>query len=467
MGKKNLLKSTSKKKRVSKKGNKISGKSKGKPQKKVVNKQPTYKEILLKKFDTKFLGQLFVVESNEDYLNNFSAPPFFDDENSDVAKTVKKLIKRSYIMTEAEKAAAEKAAAEKAAAEKAAAEKVAAEKAAAEKAAAEKAAAEKAAAEKVAAEKAAAEKAAAEKAAAEKAAAEKAAAEKAAAEKAAAEKAAAEKAAAEKAAAEKAAAEKAAAEKVAAEKAAAEKVAAEKAAAEKAAAEKAAAEKAAAEIKLPSAQSINACENEFAEKTSGMKNIFIIAICAVAVLFAGITITSRDNSKKFFIKSRHGAVEIWKGKFSPTGKKFIAGFPKLEAPENIKPVYTETEVYTIAFDHNIKLADSLLNEGHVPDFEKVKAQLNKAKTFAITKTQQDLINFRINGIDKMFMIYKADILSISDNTDDLKKAVEYLKNAKQLCLKKSQSGQIDEKIKDIQKRIPVADIKKALKKVEK
>ncbi len=427
MGKKKLLKSTSKKKRVSKKGNKISGKSKGKPQKKVVNKQPTYKEILLKKFDTKCLGQLFVVESNEDYLNNFSAPPFFDDENSDVAKTVKKLIKRSYIMTEAEKAAAEKAAAEKAAAEKAAAEKTAAEKAAAEKAAAEKAAAEKAAAEKAAAEKAAAEKAAAEKAAAEKA----------------------------------------AAEKAAAEKVAAEKAAAEKAVAEKAAAEKAAAEKAAAEIKLPSAQSINACENEFAEKTSGMKNIFIIAICAVAVLFAGITITSRDNSKKFFIKSRHGAVEIWKGKFSPTGKKFIAGFPKLEAPENIKPVYTETEVYTIAFDHNIKLADSLLNEGHVPDFEKVKAQLNKAKTFAITKTQQDLINFRINGIDKMFMIYKADILSISDNTDDLKKAVKYLKNAKQLCLKKSQSGQMDEKIKDIQKRIPVADIKKAFKKVEK
>ncbi len=115
------------------------------------------------------------------------------------------------------------------------------------KAAAEKAAAEKAAAEKAAAEKAAAEKAAAEKAAAEKAAAEKAAAEKAAAEKAAAEKAAAEKAAAEKAAAEKAAAEKAAAEKAAAEKAAAEKAAAEKAAAEKAAAEKAAAEKAAAE----------------------------------------------------------------------------------------------------------------------------------------------------------------------------------------------------------------------------
>ncbi|BBO81478.1 hypothetical protein DSCO28_20440 [Desulfosarcina ovata subsp. sediminis] len=100
---------------------------------------------------------------------------------------------------------------------------------------------------KAAAEKAAAEKAAAEKAAAEKAAAEKAAAEKAAAEKAAAEKAAAEKAAAEKAAAEKAAAEKAAAEKAAAEKAAAEKAAAEKAAAEKAAAEKAAAEKAAAE----------------------------------------------------------------------------------------------------------------------------------------------------------------------------------------------------------------------------
>ncbi|WP_419664028.1 hypothetical protein Dvar_42710 [Desulfosarcina variabilis str. Montpellier] len=126
----------------------------------------------------------------------------------------------------------------------------------------------KAAAEKAAAEKAAAEKAAAEKAAAEKAAAEKAAAEKAAAEKAAAEKAAAEKAAAEKAAAEKAAAEKAAAEKAAAEKAAAEKAAAEKAAAEKAAAEKAAAEKAAAE---KAAAEKAAAEKAAAEKAAAEK----------------------------------------------------------------------------------------------------------------------------------------------------------------------------------------------------
>jgi len=150
------------------------------------------KDLILKKFEVWKPAEVFRAAANEEYLKNFASPPIVSGLSDKEAKRIKKLLLKkrdmATIRAEIKKEAAEREAAEKAAAKKAAAEKAAAEKAAAEKAAAEKAAAEKAAAEKAAAEKAAAEKAAAEKAAAEKAAAEKAAAEKAAAEKAAAEK---------------------------------------------------------------------------------------------------------------------------------------------------------------------------------------------------------------------------------------------------------------------------------------
>ena len=328
MGKKSLIKSTSKKKPAPKKAASSRNPKKKAPAKKAApNAKPaaqtvkkaapkakpvSVKDLLKKKFDVVAPKQLYTVPKDKAETPAFSATELLAGYGATDSKRIKGLLKNAYSEKELKAAAKAKPVSVKdllkkkfdiavpkplytVPADKGAAPTYAASdllsaysaedskrikgllgntynekdlKAAAEKAAAEKAAAEKAAAEKAAAEKAAAEKAAAEKAAAEKAAAEKAAAEKAAAEKAAAEKAAAEKAAAEKAAAEKAAAEKAAAEKAAAEKAAAEKAAAEKAAAEKAAAEKAAAEKAAAE---KAAAEKAAAEKAAAEKAAAEK----------------------------------------------------------------------------------------------------------------------------------------------------------------------------------------------------
>ncbi len=328
MGKKSLIKSTSKKKRAPKKAaasknpkKKPAAKTaaKAKPAAKTTKKAApkgkpvSVKDLLKKKFDVAVPKQLYTVPPDKAEKSTFAAADLLSGYNAADTKRIKGLLANTYSEKDLKDAAA-KAPATASAAKKAEpvsvkellnrkfdvvvpqelytvpTDKVETSTFSAPELLADysaddtkrikgllantynekdlKAAAEKAAAEKAAAEKAAAEKAAAEKAAAEKAAAEKAAAEKAAAEKAAAEKAAAEKAAAEKAAAEKAAAEKAAAEKAAAEKAAAEKAAAEKAAAEKAAAEKAAAEKAAAE---KAAAEKAAAEKAAAEKAAAEK----------------------------------------------------------------------------------------------------------------------------------------------------------------------------------------------------
>jgi hypothetical protein len=348
----------------------------------------------------------------------------------------------------AEKAAEEKAAAEKAAAEKAAAEKAAAEKAAAEKAAEEKAAEEKAAAEKAAAEKAAAEKAAAEKAAAEKAAEEKAAEEKAAEEKAAEEKAAEEKAAAEKAAAEKAAAEKAAAEKAAAEKAAAEKAAAEKAAAEKAAAEKAAAEKAAAEKAADDTEYESFSQIEVSEENGRRRGhiVEVLAVLALVAVVAVIVAASYSNRDKYYLKITDTAVEIWQGRFSPKGAKLLIILPGATPPKDVKTCYFRDEVFPLAFDYYISKADAISTSEKVPDFEVIKAYLNKARAYSTSQASDDLINSRLNSIDLLFLFYETDAVIRSGGADRLKTAKDRLEKVASLVLDPIQQALVKQKL---------------------
>ena len=303
-------------------------------------------------------------------------------------------------------------------------------------------------------EKAAAEKAAAEKAAAEKAAAEKAAAEKAAAEKAAAEKAAAEKAAAEKAAAEKAAAEKAAAEKAAAEKAAAEKAAAEKAAAEKAAAEKAAAEKAAKESP---AVTVTVKESEpTMEKTTK----FMLA--AVAAGFALIVLlvigASMSNSSKFYLKPADGALEIWKGKFAPLGTEMVVSLPGVQAPEDLKAVYTKEEVYPLAFNVCLDKADALIDVSGMPDFELIKTHLDQTMVFAVTGDLRKAVNARLTRIDLMVLLYKAEVAQSRGTIDDLEAAIDYLKDAGKLDIDDGQASLIASNIDSIEERIAALEV---------
>jgi colicin import membrane protein len=494
MGKKSLIKSTSKKKRAPKKAASPANPKKKAPTKKAAPAKPkpaakskpapkpvkkaapkkaapktkpvSVKALLKKKFDIVTPAVLYTVPAKMVAKSTFTAPDRLAGFKAEDAKRIRGLLANTYsekdLKAAAEKAAAEKAAAEKAAAEKAAAEKAAAEKAAAEKAAAEKAAAEKAAAEKAAAEKAAAEKAAAEKAAAEKAAAEKAAAEKAAAEKAAAEKAAAEKAAAEKAAAEKAAAEKAAAEKAAAEKAAAEKAAAEKAAAEKAAAEKAAAEKAAAEkaeaIKKAAAQKSDvsvsyepsAAQSPAASKqpSDPVDNTIKLIAAGLAFLILLVVGASASNSFNYYLAENQGALEIWKGKFAPLGKKMLIALPGVPAPEDLKDTYSSGDVYPLIFDYYVEKADALLDVPGIPDFEGIKSTLKIALQYGSTNTLRDAAYKRLDNIDRLILTYKADVAASKGTVKGLQAAIGFLTDADKLTTDKAQEALNAQKIAD-------------------
>ena len=420
MGKKSLIKSTSKKNKPEKsengqipadeakstakpaangklpkndkasvKGKSVNGSKKAEP--------VSEKDLILKKFEP--LSEIKVIAFSETRASrNYTAPPFFSSDDPQEIDRIKSVLSRKYSKEELI-AAAEKAAAEKAAAEKAAVEKAAAEKAAAEKAAAEKAAAEKAAAEKAAAEKAAAEKAAAEKAAAEKAAAEK--------------------AAAEKAAAEKAAAEKAAAEKAAAEKAAAEKAAAEKAAAEKAAAEKAAAERTHTNTKPK-------------KPSSPQEKVMKISLGAFALLILYLIGVSYSNRSTYHLKENNGSVELWQGIFSPKGEERVLVLPGARLPENLHTTGSEKKIFPFVVDYYLNRADALYDVTGTPDFRLIEDNLENAEPYAVTPELMEEINARQNMIDYTVLLNKAETAINNNTPESLNAALLYLQEARTL-----------------------------------
>jgi len=253
------------------------------------------------------------------------------------------------------------------------------------------------------------------------------------------------KAAGEKAAAEKAAAEKAAAEKAAAEKAAAEKAAAEKAAAEKAAAEKAAESKVSVSYEPP--DSDDTIPADPMEK--GMK--YLAAV--VAVLIALVIGSSMINQGKYYIHSTDGALEIFQGRFAPMGEELLISLPGVQPPAKAKDIYSKTDVYPLIFNYYVEKADTLLKVPGIPDFEGIKKYLNKAMLYKTTPDSAEAVYSRLNNIDLMILLYKADVAASKPTLSDLKEAKGFLSEAGRLDLNGAKLDLINEKMDDVDKKI--------------
>ena len=415
------------------------------------------RELINLQFDSWQPKKLYVPAVDDSFEKGFSAPPAFESKDKAEADRIRGLIARTFdmkVIEAAGKARAEKEAAEIAKAEaeaKAKAEKEAQEKAKAEaeaKAKTEKEAAEKAKAEaeaKTKAEKEAAEKAKAEaeaKAKAEKEAQEKAKAEAEA--KAKAEKEAAEKAKAEaeaKAKAEKEAAEKAKAEAEA--KAKAEKEAEEKA---KAKAKQDAEEKAA---KPPAPPSI---PTDQGPTEPPVNNAVKILVALVGGLFALLIIASAMNTNNYYLKPADGGIDIWQGKFSPTGKKLVMHVPGASVEEPVKDVYAKKEALVPAYQFYIQKAEALSEKKGQPDFEAIKTNLYKAIHFAPDRQHKNAAKTRLSNIDFLFSLYKADVAAGKNTIEGYESALTHLRSAATLATGTSQRDLLDQKTAEVNKK---------------
>jgi hypothetical protein len=212
-------------------------------------------------------------------------------------------------------------------------------------------------------------------------------------------------------------------------KPAAEKAAAEKAAAEKAVDEKAVAEKAAepeVSIACGPPTDVDTTVDDPMEKA--MKYAAAVFVLLVALIIA----TSAMNSNKYYIKPSDGTVEIWQGTFSPMGEELLIMLPGVQPPETIKDVYSKTDVYPLISNSYVEKADTLLQVPGIPDFDGIRAYLNKAMSYAVSAESSQIAQVRLNNLDLMILMYKADVASGKGTVADLEDAKGYLAEAARL-----------------------------------
>lgn len=182
-----------------------------------------------------------------------------------------------------------------------------------------------------------------------------------------------------------------------------------------------------------------------------LKKIILFFSIGLMILIGLMLLTSYQNMKKYFITSRDGAVEIWKGKFSPKGRKRIVIMPGIQPPEKIKADYTREEVFPLAFHFYIAKADALMQVSGMPDFVGIKSYLNRALFYATTDALRSAAKSRINSIDLMTLLFKADAAASKGTITGFENAIKYLRQASALNPDEIEKKLIKEKLESIEK----------------
>jgi hypothetical protein len=166
---------------------------------------------------------------------------------------------------------------------------------------------------------------------------------------------------------------------------------------------------------------------------SAKKRWFLIITGFIFIVLIGLVIrASYHNTKKYYLKSAAGAVEIWQGTFSPGVKKRILIMPGVQMPKKIKNVYGMEDVYPLAFKFYISKADAIMEVPGMPDFIGIKSYLNRALSFATTDDLRQTAHGRINQIDRLILFYKADVAATKGTRAGFETALDYLDQAAEL-----------------------------------
>jgi hypothetical protein len=159
---------------------------------------------------------------------------------------------------------------------------------------------------------------------------------------------------------------------------------------------------------------------------------FIFASVGLILLVALLVYTSHLNTKKYFLRTSQGALEVWKGTFSPAGKMRLVIMPGVKPPEAIKPVYSREEVYPLICIYYIDKSDALIHVPGMPDFIGIKLYLNRALAHATTDELRQEAATRLNRIERMTLFYKADVAASRGSKAGFEAALGFLDRAAKL-----------------------------------
>jgi hypothetical protein len=101
----------------------------------------------------------------------------------------------------------------------------------------------------------------------------------------------------------------------------------------------------------------------------------------------------------------------------------------------------------------VEKADTLLKVPGIPDFQGIKKYLKEAMLYKTTPDSAEAVYSRLNNIDLMILVYKADVAASKSTLSDLKEAKGFLSEASRLDLNGAKLDLIHEKMDDVDKKI--------------
>ncbi len=171
-----------------------------------------------------------------------------------------------------------------------------------------------------------------------------------------------------------------------------------------------------------------------------------ISLAVAAIIIFLLLAISYNNGSKYYLHPKDKSIEIWKGRFSPKDTQFFMVLHGTEMIGPVKAVYTKEEVFPLIYNYYIGKADSLLEVPGLPSFEEIKSYLDKAKEFIVSNEMKTGVTLRLNNIERMILLYKADV-SLSKNTQEsIASAITLLKQATKLTPSTTQAEIISKKI---------------------
>ena len=189
-------------------------------------------------------------------------------------------------------------------------------------------------------------------------------------------------------------------------------------------------------------------------------------IACFIILVSLILVTSYQNMKRYFIVARHGAVEIWKGTFSPLGRERLVIMAGVQPPVTIKEEYTQEEVFPMAFNYYLEKADTLMDVPGLPDFAGIKSSLNRALSYATTDEMRTLATAHTQNIDRMILLFKADVAASRGSVSGLAAARDYLNQAATLNPDEIEANLIEQKLNAIEGHLQLLKPAQPLQKPE-
>jgi hypothetical protein len=176
-----------------------------------------------------------------------------------------------------------------------------------------------------------------------------------------------------------------------------------------------------------------------------MSNSLKCVFAGILVLFIMLYMASSSNHSKYYMVDGKAGAEVWQGNFSPMGKSYLLTLMGMELPETEQEFYTQSEIYPVICGFYLDQANAVLSEDNIPNLFQVKEYLEMAYNYA-TKDIQEKIQKRLNGIDFMMFILKADMAMQKGAENDLEKAREYIEEAEALAEKNYQKDMIKNRL---------------------